>query len=69
MLEIIKRDGKPRHSLALKHNAKQDHALFEGLDNSNLLSNSALAKATFKDIFGITQNTITQNGLNTLRER
>jgi len=58
MLEIIKRDGKPRHSLALNHNANQDHALFEGLDNSNLLSNRALAKATFKDIFGITQNAI-----------
>jgi len=51
MLEIIKRDGRPKQSLALEHNAKQDHPIFEGLDNSNLLSNTALAKATFKDIF------------------
>jgi carboxymethylenebutenolidase len=35
----------------MAHNAKQDHPIFEGLDNSNLLSNTALAKATFKDIF------------------
>ena len=43
MLEIIKRDARPKQQSTFDHTAKQDHAIFEGLDNSKLLSCTALA--------------------------
>lgn len=47
IFEIIKRDGRPKKPTVLEHAAKQDHAIFEGLDNSQLLSTSDLAAATY----------------------
>lgn len=52
IFEIIKRDGRPKKPTKVDHTAMQDHSIFEGLDNSRLLSNSTLAKTTYAEIFG-----------------
>ena len=51
MLEVIRRDGRVKQPTALDHVANRDNQIFTGLDNSKLLSDEALAKKTYKEIF------------------
>ena len=67
--EIIKRDGKPKKPTHVDHKATEDHDIFEGLDNSRLLSNSVLAKTTYNEIFGNAQSqTPTPGSISARRE-